>query len=117
MQGVSESMAGRAAVFQLLPLAREESAQVSMLNGGFPEVLARPAARALWFSSYTQTYLERDVRTVLNVRNLSVFRRFLALVAARHGQLLNRTDLARHWGSRCLPLAIGSTCWKPPACY
>jgi len=98
MQGVSESMAGRAAVFQLLPLAREESAQVSMLNGGFPEVLARPAARALWFSSYTQTYLERDVRTVLNVRNLSVFRRFLALVAARHGQLLNRTDLAAPLG-------------------
>jgi uncharacterized protein len=98
MQGVSESMAGRAAVFQLLPLAREESSKVSILNGGFPEVLARPAARSMWFSSYIQTYLERDVRSVLNVRNLSTFRRFLALCASRHGQVLNRTDFAAPLG-------------------
>jgi uncharacterized protein len=98
MQGVSESMAGRAAVFQMLPIAREESSKVSMLNGGFPEVLARPAARSIWFSSYIQTYLERDVRAVLNVRNLSTFRRFLALCAARHGQILNRSDFAAPLG-------------------
>jgi uncharacterized protein len=98
MQGVSESMAGRAAIFQMLPIAREESPKVSVLNGGFPEVLARPTARSLWFSSYLQTYLERDVRAVLNVRNLSVFRRFLGLIASRHGQLLNRTELAQPLG-------------------
>jgi uncharacterized protein len=98
MQGVSESMAGRAAVFQMLPIAREESRKVSILNGGFPEVLARPAARNIWFSSYIQTYLERDVRAVLNVRNLSTFRRFLALCASRHGQVLNRTDFAAPLG-------------------
>jgi uncharacterized protein len=98
MQGVSESMAGRAAVFHLMPIAREESTRVSALYGGFPEVLARPAARRIWFASYIQTYLERDVRAVLNVRNLSTFRRFLSLVATRHGQVLNRSDFAAPLG-------------------
>lgn len=98
MQGVSESMAGRAAIFQLMPIAREESTRVSALYGGFPEVLARPVARRIWFASYIQTYLERDVRAVLNVRNLSTFRRFLSLVATRHGQVLNRSDFAAPLG-------------------
>ena len=62
MQGVTESMAGRAAVFHLLPLSSEESPRVSLFRGGFPEVLARPKAADVWFRSYLQTYLERDVR-------------------------------------------------------
>ena len=59
---------------------------------------ARPVGRPLWFSSYIQTYLERDVRAITNVRDLATFRRFLALVASRHGQLLNKTDLAAPLG-------------------
>lgn len=98
MQGISESMAGRAAVLQLLPFSIEESPKVNLLYGGFPEVLARPRARALWFSSYLQTYLERDVRTMTNVRDLPAFRRFLSLLASRHGQILNKTDLASPLG-------------------
>jgi len=98
MQGVTESMAGRAAVLQLLPFSLAETDRVSLLLGGYPEVLARPKARALWFSSFLQTYLERDVRAVTNVRDLSTFRRFLALLASRHGQLLNKTDLAAPLG-------------------
>lgn len=98
MQGVSESMAGRAAILQLLPLSLAETDRVSLLHGGYPEVLARPASRALWFGSYIQTYLERDVRAVANVRDLAAFRRFLSLVASRHGQILNKTDLAAPLG-------------------
>ncbi|HXP85045.1 MAG TPA: ATP-binding protein [Bryobacteraceae bacterium] len=98
MQGVTESMAGRAAILQLLPLSLGESDRVSLLLGGYPEVLARPTSRSLWFSSYIQTYLERDVRSIVNVRDLGTFRRFLALLAARHGQILNRTDLAAPLG-------------------
>ncbi len=98
MQGVSESMAGRAAVLQLLPFSLAETDRVSLLHGGYPEVLARPAGRALWFSSYIQTYLERDVRAITNVRDLATFRRFLALLASRHGQILNKTDLAAPLG-------------------
>jgi predicted AAA+ superfamily ATPase len=98
MRGVTESMAGRAAVLQLLPLALAETSKVTLLSGGFPEVLARPSARGLWFSSYVQTYLERDVRAVSSVRDLATFRRFIALVASRTGQVLNKTDLAAPLG-------------------
>ncbi|MFN0172315.1 MAG: ATP-binding protein [Bryobacteraceae bacterium] len=98
MRGVTESMAGRAAILQLSGLSLAESSRVSMLSGGFPEAVARPKARGLWFSSYIQTYLERDVRTVTNVRDLVTFRRFLALLASRHGQILNRTDFAAGLG-------------------
>jgi predicted AAA+ superfamily ATPase len=98
MQGVTESMAGRAAILQLYPLSRQESPRVDLLHGGYPEAVARPASASLWFSSYVQTYLERDVRAVTNVRDLSAFRRFMALLATRHGQILNRTDLAAPLG-------------------
>ena len=98
MQGVTESMAGRAAVLQLRPLSTRESARVSLLRGGYPEAIARPGAARLWFSSYVQTYLERDVRAVTAVKDLATFRRFLALVASRHGQVLNKTDFAAPLG-------------------
>ncbi|MGI8604665.1 MAG: ATP-binding protein [Verrucomicrobiales bacterium] len=98
MQGVSESMAGRAAVLSLLPLSVRETPKVTLLRGGYPEALARPAGARLWFASYLQTYLERDVRAVTAVKDLATFRRFLALLASRHGQVLNKTDLAAPLG-------------------
>jgi hypothetical protein len=94
MQGVTESMAGRVAIFQLLPFSRQEHAKVTPFLGGFPEVLARPMLADTWFRSYVQTYLERDVRAVSGIRELSTFRRFLGLLATRAGQVLNKTDLA-----------------------
>jgi len=98
MRGITESMAGRAAILQLLPFSSSETEKVTLLYGGFPEVLARPKARELWFASYLQTYLERDVRAITNVRDLITFRRFLALLASRHGRILNKTDLAAPLG-------------------
>jgi predicted AAA+ superfamily ATPase len=98
MRGVSESMAGRAAILQLFPFSLAETDRVSLLAGGFPEILARPKSRDLWFASYIQTYLERDVRSITNIRDLGAFRRFLALVASRHGQIVNRSDLATPLG-------------------
>jgi uncharacterized protein len=98
MQNVTESMAGRAAVLQLLPFSVREHAKVDVLAGGFPEALHSRRRASLWFSSYVQTYLERDVRQVLAVRDLATFRRFLALLASRHGQVINKTDLAAPLG-------------------
>lgn len=98
MQGVTESMAGRAAVLQLFPFSTRETPKVSLLHGGYPEAVARPRSARLWFSSYLQTYLERDVRAVTAVKNLATFRRFLALLASRHGQVLNKTDIAAPLG-------------------
>ena len=98
MQGITESMAGRAAVLQLLPFSSAETPKAGLLTGGFPEVVLHPRGRTLWYASYLQTYLERDVRAIANVRDLAVFRRFLSLVASRHGQALNRVDLAAPLG-------------------
>jgi predicted AAA+ superfamily ATPase len=94
MAGVSESMAGRAAILQLMPLSTEETPRVEILHGGFPEALAQPSAAGLWYASYVQTYLERDVRQVSSIRDLATFRRFLTLAATRCGTMLNRADLA-----------------------
>ena len=98
MKGITESMAGRVAVFHLLPLSILETPKVSILNGGFPEVIAHPSVSQTWFRSYIQTYLERDVRAVSSIRDLATFRRFLSLLASRCGQILNRTDLAAPLG-------------------
>ena len=98
MRGVTESMAGRAAVFQLYPFSTEESDRVAILLGGFPEVLAKPSLSETWFRSYVQTYLERDVRAITSIRDLSTFRRFIALITSRSGQILNKTDIAAPLG-------------------
>lgn len=98
MRGVTESMAGRAAILHLFPLSLTESRKVGPLRGGYPEVMARPRDARLWFQSYIQTYIERDVRQISQVRDLATFRRFLSLLASRNGQVLNRTDLAAPLG-------------------
>jgi hypothetical protein len=91
-------MAGRAAIFHLLPFSFQETPKVSIIRGGFPEALAHPSSSQIWFRSYVQTYLERDVRVVSSIRDLATFRRFLSLLASRCGQILNRTDLAAPLG-------------------
>lgn len=98
MQKVSESMAGRVAVFELWPLSIKEEPKVSVFKGGFPEVIQKPAASPIWFRSYIQTYLERDVRQIVSIKNLATFRRFLSLIASRTGQILNKTDIAAPLG-------------------
>jgi len=94
MQHLNESLAGRAAVFQLPPFSVLEYPRWNLLLGGYPEAVAHPKSAPLWFSSYLQTYLERDIRSLTSIRELPTFRRFLSLLAARHGQMLNKTDFA-----------------------
>ena len=98
MQGVGESMAGRSAILRLSPFSQHENKNVSPFSGGYPEALAAGKDAALWYSSYVQTYLERDVRSVVAVRNLATFHRFLKILATRHGQMLNKTDIAAPLG-------------------
>jgi uncharacterized protein len=127
IEKVTESLAGRAAILQLLPLSRREIAGQpqmplpwerpnahepddrgdastramweSFLRGGYPELAADPRRDiALWHASYVQTYLERDVRALRQVGDLGQFQEFLRATAARSGQLFNLTDLARMLG-------------------
>jgi len=70
-----------------------------LLRGGYPEPrIHRKVDRQLWFSSYVQTYLERDVRDLIQIGDLHDFGRFLALVAANSGRQVNFSDLARELG-------------------
>ncbi len=107
MQGLSESLAGRAAIFELLGLSGSEypvgSADVSGLfqrcfAGAYPDPLVHEVERSVYYGAYVQTYVERDVRRVESVRDVVVFQRFLELVAARVGALLNLSELAKEAG-------------------
>lgn len=125
MEKVTESLAGRAAILRLLPLSLREADMQSratlpweskrrsrsetklsyrklwesLLRGGYPEIqVHRKRDINLWQASYIQTYLERDVRTLRQVGDLSQFQNFLRALAARSAQLLNLADLARDLG-------------------
>lgn len=70
-----------------------------LLRGGYPEIRLNPEVdRELWFSSYVQTYLERDVRDLVQVADLGVFNRFLRLIAARTGTILNTSEIGKELG-------------------
>lgn len=69
-----------------------------MFQGGYPALYDRPVTPGDWFPNYVSTYVERDVRQLLAVRDLSLFQRFLKMCAARSGQLLNLSALAADCG-------------------
>lgn len=106
MQGISESLAGRCAILNMLNLSADEvrgidgfDEEAYLFNGGYPELYARQDINpAFWYSSYLGTYLERDVRNIMNVGSLRDFDRFLRAAATRTGQLLSYSDLARDIG-------------------
>lgn len=110
MARVSESLAGRIAVFNLLSFSLREHFHSNMpheidivkeaiLKGGFPEIsLKKDANLAVWFSSYLQTYLERDVRQLRQIGDLGDFQRFLQLLAAFNGQIVNLSNFSRDLG-------------------
>jgi predicted AAA+ superfamily ATPase len=105
MAGATESLAGRVAVLELLPFSLLETGarravplHALLWGGGYPEPFLSPMKRELWLRSYIQTYVERDVRQLQNVRDLGAFQSFVALAAARHGQILNLAEPARDCG-------------------
>lgn len=108
LSGITQSLAGRVGMTRLLPLALGSELPVAqiqahgldalMLRGCYPELHVRSVMPQDWFASYVATYVERDVRQVLQVQDLSTFQRFLRLCAARTGQLLNLSALAGEAG-------------------
>ncbi|MDE0513315.1 MAG: ATP-binding protein [Gammaproteobacteria bacterium] len=103
-QAVSQSLAGRAALLTLLPLSFEElgSAKVSMeqdlLNGFMPGRHAHSIPVPDFYRSYFQTYIERDVRLLVQLKDFVKFENFVRLCAGRVGQLLNQSCLANDVG-------------------
>jgi len=107
LQSVSQSLAGRTAVLHLLPLAHSEVCRFkqhpddldgTMLAGGYPCIFEERHTPSRWLSSYVDTYIERDVRTITNIGDLTTFQRFVELCAGRTAQLLNLSTLATDAG-------------------
>ncbi len=107
MAGLGETLAGRAAIFQLLPFSHHELGNpvVSVdrcfqriFDGFYPDVVAHGVDRNRFYSSYVQTYLERDIRLMTAVHDLKQFQNLVGLLAARIGNLLNLNELAKEAG-------------------
>ena len=107
LSGITQSLAGRVGMIQLLPFctrelekAKKMSAALEdlLLKGFYPPLYDRALSPGDWFSAYVSTYVERDVRQLINVRDLSVFQRFFKMCAARTGQILNLSSLAADCG-------------------
>jgi predicted AAA+ superfamily ATPase len=107
LSGISQTLAGRAGLVQLLPFSMGElqsagrlpsSLDELMFRGSYPPLYDRELAPPDWHGNYVSSYVERDVRQLIAVRDLSAFQRFLRLCAARLGQLLNLSTLASDCG-------------------
>lgn len=96
-QAVSQSLAGRTALLQLLPMSLEElnnanieiSLDEALIKGGYPRIFKDNLDPTKAYRSYFQTYVERDLRQLINIKNISQFQRFVHICAGRIGQILN----------------------------
>ncbi len=107
LESVSQSLAGRTAVLHLLPMSWPEvsrfashpgSLDEAMFAGGYPRIFDKGLDPSDWLRSYVATYIERDVRTVTGVGDLTMFQRFVEICAGRTGQLMNYSALAADCG-------------------
>ena len=104
---ITQSLAGRVGFIQLLPFSLSElqsakrapaTIEELLFNGTYPPIYHRQVSPMHWLSDYIMTYIERDVRQLINVHDIGTFRRFLQMCAMRTGQLLNLSSLANDCG-------------------
>ncbi|MEM9888663.1 MAG: ATP-binding protein [Bacteroidota bacterium] len=107
MEKITQSLAGRVAVFHLLPFSLEEiestvyfpeAASNFILKGAYPRIYDHNIDLEIFFPSYIQTYVERDIRQLINVKDLQQFQLFLRICAGRVGQLFNQSAIANEIG-------------------
>jgi len=107
LENISQSLAGRVALFNLLPFSYKEmtAGKLKIKNidqlifkGSYPAIYDRKMNPSLYYSSYINTYVERDVRQLVNVQSLSLFESFVKLLAGRAGQLLNLSEIGNALG-------------------
>ncbi len=103
LNSITQSLAGRVALFKLLPLDFSELKDANLLSetyiaaakkGFYPAIYDRDIDPNIFYKNYVQTYIEKDVTELLNIKDLKLFRTFLSLCAGRAGQLLNFSSLA-----------------------
>ena len=106
MERITQSLAGRVGLIELLPFSWSElgvaesrkSLDAVLFEGGYPPVHDRKLAPDLWYPRYIQTYVDRDVRSLRQVGDLLTFQKFIRLCAGRIGQLINFSSLANECG-------------------
>lgn len=106
MKSVSQTLAGRCAVFTLLPFSISEAAEIAqsanamscIVRGGYPQYLVKQGKIPNFFANYTTTYVERDVHQLLNIKNATLFSTFLQLLVGRIGSILDVTSLSNDCG-------------------
>ncbi len=107
LENITQTLAGRIAMIQLLPFSsseltssdqRPKTIDELLVKGSYPPIYDRQLNPSIWQANYINTYIERDVRQIINVRELDTFQRFLRMCAARSGQLLNLSALANDCG-------------------
>ena len=106
MKNLSESLAGRAGVFELLPMSIQEvtgkvdldNLNQNLYNGLYPSICAKKNIAKFFYPSYVRTYLEKDVRDLLQMKDQIRFTKFLKLCAARIGSLFNASELGAEVG-------------------
>lgn len=107
IENITQTLAGRVGRVELLPLSAHELAMAKKLpdtltqmlfQGNYPALYNRPVSPQDWFSNYVTTYVERDVRQLIAVRDLGQFQTFVKMCAARTGQLLNLASLGADCG-------------------
>lgn len=107
LEKITQSLAGRAAIFFLLPFSLEELSDTDyassnfhdfIFKGFYPAIYDRALDPTAWFESYLLSYVERDVRSITNVGDLSLFRNFVRLCAGRIGQLVNFSEMGNELG-------------------
>lgn len=103
LKNITQTLAGRVALFRLLPLDLDEMEQAGILSGtyaeaciqgGYPAIFHRGISPADFYENYVRTYIEKDVTELVNIRDTQSFRTFLGLCAGRTGQLLNLNAMA-----------------------
>jgi predicted AAA+ superfamily ATPase len=102
-KNISESLAGRIGLITVLPFQYQETPELFRMNivatGGYPEVVVGSFSNPdIYFESYLNTYVQKDLRSMLNITDLNAFTLFLRLLATRAAQLLNLSDLAKETG-------------------
>lgn len=107
MESISQSLAGRVGMIKLLPLSMRELLRDGiaikryedyLYTGFFPRLYSNTIEPADFYSSYIQTYLERDLRQLKQVQNISAFQTFMKMCAFRNGQIVNYSSLAQDCG-------------------
>jgi hypothetical protein len=107
IKNITQSLAGRVALFKLFPFdftelraanLMEDDYVKMLLKGFYPAIYDRDIPSQIFYSNYIQTYVERDITELVSIRDIRTFRTFLTLCAARAGQLLNLNSLAKDCG-------------------